>query len=114
MSKVTKISPATLNDMLKDKKVYLVDVREDSEFEAEHIAEAHPFPKSTLNPDAIFKAAGKDASICVQCLAGGRSAQSAAVLEDELSKTDAYGDVKLYDLVGGINAWKEAGLPTTH
>ncbi|CAD2219860.1 rhodanese domain-containing protein [Angomonas deanei] len=97
--------------MLKDKKVYLIDVRETAEYRREHIAEAHLFPKSTLDPNAIFKAAGKDASICVQCLSGGRSAQSAAILEDALSKTDAYGDIKIYDLAGGIAAWKQAGLP---
>ncbi|CAD2219862.1 rhodanese domain-containing protein [Angomonas deanei] len=113
-SKVVKITPVALNDMLRNKSVFLVDVREDAEFKAERIAGAHFFPKSSFDPDVVLKAAGKDTPICVQCLAGGRSAQMASVLDKTLSETDAYGDVKLYDLAGGINAWKQAGLPTIH
>lgn len=46
----------------------------------------------------------KDTPIMLYCATGGRSAKAATQLKSE-------GFTKIYDLKGGINAWKAAGLP---
>lgn len=109
----SKISPASLNDALKKQDpIFIVDVREPLEYRREHIAQAHLYPLGSLNPDAIFTAAGRDATICVTCAAGSRSAKACQALSDALAKSKGtYGSTKLYDLTGGMSAWRLAGLP---
>jgi len=46
----------------------------------------------------------KDAAICVYCRSGKRSASSATILHKQ-------GFTKVYNLLGGFNAWKSSGLP---
>jgi len=46
----------------------------------------------------------KDTPLMIYCASGGRSAKAAQQLKSE-------GYTKVYDLEGGLNAWKEAGLP---
>lgn len=107
-----KVSPAKLNDMLKRKAVYLVDVREPSEYRREHIAEAVLAPLGSLNHDQIIKEGSKTGAICVMCAAGGRSARAAQALEDSLAKNaDTHGNISLYDLSGGMSAWRSNNLP---
>lgn len=109
---VTKVSPATLSEMLKQKQVYLVDVRERSEYRREHIAQATLNPLKLLNPDLVLKESGKTGAVCVMCASGGRSATGAQILADAMAKSNgAYGDIKIYDLAGGMSAWRNNHLP---
>lgn len=60
-----------------------------------------------FNSGRLLSAVGgfqKDTPIMLYCASGGRSAKAVNQLKSE-------GFTKLYDLQGGINAWKEAGLP---
>jgi rhodanese-related sulfurtransferase len=84
--------------------VLLLDVRGPDEFEAAHIdgAVLHPLPG--LNAQAVAKLAeGKTASVLI-CRTGYRGRQAAERLA-------ANGLTSLTVLDGGIQAWKEAGLP---
>lgn len=108
-----KISPSSLSELLEKKDVYLVDVREPSEYRREHIAGAVLAPLGDINPDTILTAASAAGSnVCVVCAAGGRSASAAKILQDALAKCGgAYGEVRVHDLVGGMSAWRGNDMP---
>jgi rhodanese-related sulfurtransferase len=81
---------------------YLVDVREDSEWAAGHIAGATHLGKGILERDIETRIPDKDADIVLYCGGGFRSALAA----DYLQKM-GYTHVRSMD--GGIRAWREAG-----
>jgi rhodanese-related sulfurtransferase len=81
-----------------------VDVREVEEFAAERIPGALLSPLSTFDPALLAALKGK--KVIVSCLAGGRSMRAAQALAPVL------GAANVVSLAGGINAWKQAGLPT--
>ena len=83
---------------------YLVDVREDSEWAAGHIAGATHLGKGILERDIETRIPDKDADIVLYCGGGFRSALAA----DYLQKM-GYRQVRSMD--GGIRAWREAGYP---
>jgi hydroxyacylglutathione hydrolase len=49
----------------------------------------------------------KDCGFVTQCMSGGRSAIAASILRSE-------GFERVSNLIGGLQAWKDAGLPVTH
>ncbi len=92
--------------MLKtDKSVQLIDVRTPGEFAEGHIEGAlnHDFYAA----DFAQKIARLDKSrpVMVYCAAGGRSASATGQLKK-------LGFAKVYDLDGGMGAWKKAGKKT--
>ncbi len=84
-------------------EVILVDVREQEEFAEERIPGAIPFPLSSFDPAALPRTAGK--KLVLSCFIGGRSSQAAERLL-------AAGGAEVFNLDGGLFAWKEAGLMT--
>jgi rhodanese-related sulfurtransferase len=101
MTQIVQMSPAELRDALARDEVLLVDVREVPEYAAERIPGALLYPLSTFEPRALSAQGRK---LVMQCLRGGRSMQAAQRLA-------AAGCGEVYNLDGGITAWKEAGLP---
>jgi rhodanese-related sulfurtransferase len=79
----------------------LIDVREPAEFDAEHIEGARLFPLSSFDPNRL----PKDAPLIFQCGTGKRSAMAVA-------RTQQAGHAHDTHLMGGIQSWKAAGLPT--
>ncbi|MDC7684505.1 rhodanese-like domain-containing protein [Asticcacaulis sp. BYS171W] len=100
---IVNFTPQAVSDGLKKGTITLVDVREPSEFAAEHIKGAINIPLSRLAPEALPEANGR--TLVLQCLAGGRSAQG-------VSSCRGFGLEVDHHLQGGLNAWKAAGLPT--
>ena len=94
--------------------LYILDVRSDYEYADEHIAGSVLIPVELLearltSDDAAPGVHGgrpprKDEPVLCVCAIGGRSVQAAAVLA-------RMGYRKPMNLVGGIKAWKSAGLP---
>lgn len=97
-----EIGPAELDAMLKDGKALLIDVREVSEFAAGHIAGALNMPLSSFSPRNIPDPDGR--TVVLQCAGGKRSSQAL----DQCVRAESAIDTHL---VGGIGAWKDAGLP---
>ena len=100
------VTPQEAEEMIKaDKNLLLVDVRNPSELREGAIA------GSTLVPlmDIVKgrKAIPKDRPILLICAVGGRS----LALGKLMSK---YGWPEIYNLKGGISAWKKAGLPLSY
>ncbi len=82
----------------------VVDVRDSGEYGAGHILGAKSVPMKDLesSPDIAKR---KDRPLIVYCESGQRSSQAAAALRKA-------GFAKVFNLTGGLAAWRQAGLPT--
>ena len=84
---------------------HLVDVREESEFAASHIADAVHIGKGVIERDIEQKVPDSTAPIVLYCGGGYRSALAALNLQ-------AMGYSNVISMDGGFRGWKEAGLET--
>lgn len=98
-----ELDPQTVHAMLESGEAVLVDVREEEEYAVEWIAGSHLVPMSDFEVETWPSFPGK--TIVISCLGGVRSAAVAR-------KLIATGQPWATHLKGGLNAWKDAGLPT--
>ncbi len=98
-----EVSPKQAAEMQAAKKAIIVDVREDSEWQEQHIPGALHIPLSQLDSRMAELKGNKDSALIMQCRSGKRSAKAQAVL-----KAAGFSDV--YNLEGGLMAWQEQGL----
>jgi len=82
----------------------LVDVREDTEWNAGHAVGAIHLGKGIIERDIESKVPDKDSRLVLYCGGGYRSALAADALR-VMGYTDAI------SLEGGWRAWREAGMP---
>jgi rhodanese-related sulfurtransferase len=101
---IENIDPETLRKWLDADKAVLVDVREASEYEAEHIKGAALVPLGRLRRAALPEHSGRN--LVITCRMGGRGQAACQRLRAEMSAHDT-----IYHLEGGILAWKRAGFP---
>ena len=93
-----RISTVEAIQMMDELDTYIIlDVRSESEFEAQHINGAILIPVSELRSRAEKELPDKDAVIFVYCRAGNRSAEAARLLI-------SMGYTNVYDM-GGIGDW---------
>ncbi|MGB0767777.1 MAG: rhodanese-like domain-containing protein [Phycisphaeraceae bacterium] len=98
------LSPIEVQRLLDEGGAVLVDVREPFEHAAERIAGSIPMPLGSLDPEALRERhAGQ--RIVFHCAGGKRSAAACARFAEGQGGSTAH-------LAGGIEAWKQAGLPT--
>lgn len=97
------VSPEILNNWLKENRVQLIDVREAIEYREEHLMGAELIPLSQFNPESINHHPGKN--IVIYCRSGNRSSQA-------VQKLANLGCNHVFNLEGGLPAWKAAGYPT--
>jgi len=83
----------------------LIDVREDSEWQAGHAAGAVHLGKGIIERDIEAKIPDKAAEIILYCGGGYRSALAADVLQ-------RMGYTNVFSMAGGWKAWKESGADT--
>ena len=101
---IKNLSPADVKEMLDEKSILLIDVREEQEYAEEHIEGAVLFPLSLFDPqDLPEPAAGQ--TVVFHCLGGMRSAAAFAKCQQAGLPYNAHLD-------GGLKAWVQAGLPT--
>ncbi len=100
----TNVSVEAAHDMWVG-GVFLLDVRTPDEFNAERIAGAVNIWVEELESRLGELAGYEDTDILVYCGVGGRSARAAGILSD-------HGFQKVFNMLGGIQAWVEAGYPT--
>lgn len=101
--KVISVDAATVEKWLSEDNVVLVDVRETSEFDQEHIPGALLQPMSVFDPELFPKVPGKN--VVLHCAVGKRSEAAGKMLINE-------GHSNIQHLSGGISAWKDAGFET--
>ena len=102
MTKVREISPRDAADLAKAGAV-VVDIREAAERETGVIPGACHAPLSALDAAEIGAETGRP--VIFHCKSGGRTKANAAALEQKAGAND------VYILAGGIDAWRDAGLP---
>jgi rhodanese-related sulfurtransferase len=98
------VDPATVQAWLAEGRCQLIDVREADEYAREHIAGAVLHPLSRFNPAALQPKSGQ--CVVMQCRSGRRSADAAKQALVALGNR-----AEIYNLTGGIEAWKRASLP---
>ncbi len=101
--RLVELEPAEVEARLRAGTAVLVDVREAHEFADERITGAVSLPMSEFEAEALPATPGKTAIL--MCLGGMRSAAVAEMLLDG-------GHAPVIHLKGGLQAWKDAGLPT--
>ncbi len=98
-------APTVKARMDKGDKFHLVDVREDSEWQAGHAKGAVHIGKGVIERDIETKIPNKEEEIILYCGGGFRSALAA----DALQKM---GYKNVISMDGGWKAWSGAGYPT--
>jgi len=101
---VENVDAETLHRWLVAGKAVLVDVREPGEYEAEHIKGAELVLLGQIRRSALPDHAGR--KLVIMCRMGGRGQSACQELWAEMSASE-----KIYNLEGGILAWKKAGFP---
>lgn len=100
---INNITPKQAKEMLESGEAILVDVRDTSMFQADHIDRATSIPLESL-PQQLTQLSEQPKKIIFQCMRGIKSQQACSLALNA--------NQEVYNLDGGINAWKEAGLPT--
>ena len=100
---VIPAAPRQIADWLEADRIVLVDVREPSEYEVEHIAGSLLLPLSSFEADLFPTLPGK--MLVLHCAVGKRSEAAGKMLLNE-------GHAEVRHMTGGMDAWKAAGLPT--
>ena len=100
-----EIDATVLKAWMEKGEVLLVDVREPSEHAGERIIGARLVPLSNFNPTRVPQEPGK--KVVLHCMAGNRSAEAGRKLLEA-------GFDRVYNLKGGLQAWKGAGYATEY
>jgi phage shock protein E len=101
---VKHVDARSAHKLLSQTNLLILDIRTPEEFKSFHIAGATNIDFFSPNFEQRINALDKSKNYLVHCASGGRSNQS-------LKKFQKYDFQSIYHLDGGINAWKNAGLP---
>jgi rhodanese-related sulfurtransferase len=106
MSQIHNVKPDTLSEWLTSGEALLLDVREPVEYNLEHIEQARNLPLSQVTIDEAHLPEHRDKKLVLHCQSGKRSLMACEKLQSASAPFD------VWNLEGGIIAWKEAKLPT--
>lgn len=87
--------------LINDSHAVVVDVREPAEFAGGHLPNARNIPLGELDKRAGDLPKGKPVILC--CASGARSGKAVSMLGKD--------GREVFNLAGGLQAWREAGLP---
>ena len=90
--------------LINHQDALVLDVREDIEYDAGHIADAKHIPVGKMEGRLQELEKFKNKPIVVVCRSGMRSSRACSVLRK-------HGFTDVHNLAGGINAWQQASLP---
>ena len=100
-----EVDATVLKAWMDKGEVVLVDVREPSEHAGECILGARLVPLSSFNPTQVPQE--PDKKVVLHCLTGTRSSEAGRKLLQA-------GFARVYNLKGGLQAWKDAGYATEY
>ena len=102
-----EVDPQTAQQWLASGQAVIVDVREPVEYQAQHIPGSISMPLSQWETLELPELADK--KLIIHCKGGGRSKQACQKMmqHPESNQTQI-----VWNLTGGIEAWKAANLPT--
>lgn len=100
---IAQINVGELDAQLRSHQVQVLDVRREPEWDAGHIADAQwwPLDNFRVSPPEIEH----DAPIAVHCKGGYRSMIASSLLQRA-------GFKQVINVIGGLDAWQQAKLPT--
>jgi rhodanese-related sulfurtransferase len=105
-SRIKEVSVSQLKTWMDSgQKLLLIDVREDSEWQAGHAASAIHVGRGVLEREIEKAAPNKARRVVLYCQGGSRSALAADTLQ-KMGYTD------VFSLAGGFAGYQAAGLPT--
>jgi len=90
--------------LLSQTNLVILDIRSPEEFRSFHIAGATNIDFHGSNFEQRINSLDKSKTYLVHCASGGRSTQSLKIFQKHDFQS-------IYHLDGGINGWKNAGLP---
>ena len=103
--KSEQLTPSDFNTAIQQQGIQILDVRTAEEYKTGHIRHALQADwNNTTQFQDRSQHLDKNKPLYVYCLAGARSAAAARWLRSQ-------GYAQVYELSGGINGWKKAGLP---
>jgi len=103
-SRVREVSVDEARSKLASGQAKLIDVREDSEWEAGHARGAQHLGKGVIERDIEQRVPDKGSELILYCGGGFRS----ALASDNLQKM---GYTNVLSMAGGWRAWETAGAP---
>lgn len=103
MHRIKTVDAQTLHDWLENSEAVVIDVREDFEFNTEHIPNSKHCPLSQICIDEIADSETQEKKIVLICRSGARSMVACA----KFLEIDP--PIDMYNLEGGIIAWKRCG-----
>ena len=98
------LTPAEATMKINREQAIVVDVREAENYAAGHLPESRSIPEARIDERLGDLQKLKKFPVILVCQAGTRSSEVRSRLEKE-------GFSEIYNLAGGINAWKAAGFP---
>jgi len=104
LSPAKEIGTLNVTQLINRENAVLLDVREVNEFEGGKLPNAIHIPLSQLGSRMGELAKMTSRPIVVYCTRGQRSGTAGAALAKQ-------GFANIYQLQGGMKAWKDAGLP---
>ena len=104
-SRIREMTPEEVREkQIRSAEIFLVDTREDNEWERGHISGAIHLGRGIIERDIAEKIPDKESAIVLYCGGGYRSALSA----DNLQKM---GYSNIVSMSGGWRKWNELGYP---
>jgi rhodanese-related sulfurtransferase len=100
-SQLREVDPVTLKAWIDEGKAVLIDIRETDEYAREHIPGSRLVPLSGFDPDDFPRDHSKVGVF--HCNSGNRTCEAAPQIL-------ATGFREVFQLEGGLQAWKKAGL----
>lgn len=101
---IGEVSPTEAVQLINREQALVLDVREDAEYAAGHIADAKHIPLAQLPSRLAELEAWKSKPVVVHCKAGMRAASACSVLRNS-------GFANVSNLSGGLDAWQAAKMP---
>jgi Rhodanese-related sulfurtransferase len=98
---IPAVDAVQLAKLVKEENVNILDVRKESEYDAEHIVGAQNFPLDFINRN--MEQVDREKTYYLHCKGGYRSMTAASILK-------ARGFEHLVNVTGGFDALKEAGV----
>ena len=95
----------TAKEMIENGEVVVIDVRTNEEYNQGHLEDAKLYNYQSDNFNAEINELDRDKAYLIYCHSGNRSSKAAAVMNDLGFKT-------VYNMEGGISAWKGRGNKT--
>ena len=100
----TKVNTTEATLLINRENARILDVRNAEEFAAGHLPDALHIPLEKLAERLAELQKFKEKPLIVCCASGTRASRACATLKKE-------GFNRLYHLSGGVEAWRQAGLP---